>query len=327
MVIADVTLPAALRLLADPTRLRILALLEREELSVGELCDVLGMAQSRVSNHLRLLRDASLLHERHAGTSTHVRLDGNGDTAAARLFESLRDDVAAMPEHAADLVRLDALIARRRAKNGDFFDRVAGQWDKLAGAFRSGQARHRLANHLLPREFVVADVGCGTGYVAEALLGVASKVICIDRSEKMIAEAKKRFARGRGATEVEFRRGDLDDLPLEDGEVDGVVAGMVLHHLPRLDGAVAEMFRGLAPGGAAALLELAPHKEAWMRRDLGDRHLGLEAKDVLAALKRVGFVEAVLDPVDDHYQPKRNADDPVSLPLYIARGRKPAHPV
>ncbi len=322
MAIADSTLPGLLKLLADPTRLRILAVLEREELSVSELCAVLGMAQSRVSNHLRILRDAELLLERHSGASTHVRLDSNANAAAARLWGTLRDDVSTLPEHSADLVRLDALLARRRAKAGDFFDRVAGQWDKIAGAFRTGQGRLRLASHLLPAHFVVADLGCGTGYVGEGLLGVASKLICVDRSEKMLAAAKKRLARGRAAMTIEFRRGEVDGLPIEDEEVDGVVAGMVLHHLPRLDGAIAEMFRVLKPGGAAAILELAPHKEAWMRRELSDRHLGLEATDVLSALKRAGFVDVVLDPVDDHYQPKKEDGEEVSLPLYIARGRK-----
>lgn len=324
MAYAEATLPGMLKLLADPTRLRMLSLLALEELSVGELCRTLGLAQSRVSNHLRILREADLLRERHVGTSTHLRLatPQNGHAPLGRLWEALRDEFDALPEHAADRARLDAILAERRARDGDFFDRVAGEWDKIAGAFSTGRARLHAALHLLPADFVVADLGCGTGYMAEALLGHCSRVICIDRSEAMLEEARKRSA-GRGSAEVEVRRGDLDALPLEDAEVDGVVAGMVLHHLEEPFGAVHEMMRVLKPGGSAAVMELSPHKEAWMRQELGDRHLGLEPQDVLTAFRRAGFEETVIDSVDDRYQPHTASGDAVSLALYIVRGRKP----
>ena len=144
----------------------------------------------------------------------------------------------------------------------------------------------------------------------------------------MLDQASARLAGVAGPTEVEFRRGELDQLPIEDGELDGVVIGMVLHHLPDLDRPLAEMLRVLRPGGTATALELAPHKEGWMRTELGDRHLGLEAADVMTAFRRAGFEDIALDPVDDQYRPRR-AQDPAgdgttSLPLYIIRGRKPA---
>jgi SAM-dependent methyltransferase len=325
MPLADATLPGLLKLLADPTRLRILALLERDELTVSDLSAALAMAQSRVSNHLRLLRDAGLLVERRLGTSTHLRFDLENNPGAVRLWQTLRDEVAALAEHSADLSRLDAARARRRG-NGDFFDRVAGQWDKLAGAFATGQARQRMMGHLLPREYVVADLGCGTGYVGEALVGLVGRLICVDRSTKMLAEAKKRLARRTGRTVVEFRRGEMDALPLADGEVDGVVAGMVLHHLPNLDAAIREMRRVLKPLGTAVILELAPHKEAWMRQGLGDRHLGLDASEVLAAMNRAGFVETAIDPIDDQYRPRRDDGTEVALPLYVCRGRSDSVP-
>lgn len=325
MPTADTTLPGALKLLGDPTRLRILALLERAELSVGELSRALALAQSRVSNHLRLLRDADLLGERHAGTTTFLRpAAGAGAHGAARLWKVLREDLDDLPVHRADLSRLRSVLEARRRKDGDFFERVAGEWDKIAGAFANGQARLQLAAHLLPREFRVADLGCGTGYVAEALLPHCSHVICIDRSPAMLAEAKKRLARAPRPMAVEFRKGALDRLPLADGEVDGVVAGMVLHHLPAVDAAIAEMHRVLKPGGTAAVLELMPHREAWMRQQLGDRHLGLEPSDVLAAFQRTGFQGVVLEPIQDTYRPAREGGDPVNLALYIVRGRRPS---
>lgn len=319
------TLPDLLKLLSDGTRLRILALVEREELSVGELAKALDMTQSRVSNHLRLLREAALLAERHAGTSTFVRLAPFSDAPGSpgRLWEALRDDLARLPEQAADLVRLERVLHERRAQGAEFFDRIAGDWDKFAVNFASGQARARTAAHLVPREFVVADLGCGTGYMAAGLLGLCSHLICVDHSEGMLAEARTRLDRRMPDTRVEFRRGGLDALPIADDALDGAVAGMVLHHLPELDRPLEEMRRVLKPGGTAVVLELAPHRESWMRSELGDRHLGLASQDVLAAFRRAGFEDIALDPVTDEYRPTRPDGETVSLSLYVVRGRKP----
>ena len=331
---------ALLRLIADPLRLRILALLEKEELSVGELSRALECSQSRVSNHLRLLREADLLQERHAGTSTYLRLaaapalrpavaNGHATQArasfAGRLWPLLSPELEELPEHAADRVRLERVLAERRGEV-ELFDRLAGEWDKIAGAFATGQGRERAAKHLIPRGFTVADLGCGTGYMAASLLGSCARLLCVDRSSAMLQEARKRLAKNARGTVLEFRQGELDRLPIEDGECDGALAGLVLHHLPALDGAFAEMRRILKPGGTAAVLELAPHKEAWMRAQLGDLYLGLEAGDVLAAMQRAGFEDIVLDPVEDAYRPRRTDapdGDSVSLSLYIVRGRSP----
>jgi ArsR family transcriptional regulator len=337
-VIAAAPVSSLLKVLADPTRLRILALLEREELRVGELSQALEMSQSRVSNHLRLLREAGLLEERHAGSSTYLRqaAAAPGHDVAARLWGTLRDELASLPEHASDLRRLEAVIEDRERSSADFFDRVARDWDKIGVDFESGQARQRAAALLLPPGLVLADVGSGTGYMARGLLGLARKVICVDRSRAMLQEARERLARTPGPTEVELRLGDLDALPLADEEVDGLVAGMVLHHVPRLQGPLAEMLRVLRPGGTAVVLELAPHHEEWMHETHGDRYLGLEREAVRGAFERAGFVDVLAEPVDDHYRPtvpaaEAGADASLSasarrrarLSLYLVRGRKP----
>jgi ubiquinone/menaquinone biosynthesis C-methylase UbiE len=330
---------AVLKLLADSTRLRILALLEREELRVGELSQALGMGQSRVSNHLRLMRDAGLLEERHAGPSTYLQLarSGAGNEIAARLWTTLRDEVAAQPAHAADLRRLEAVIAERERTSADFFERAARDWDKIGGEFQTGQARQRAAAMLLPPGLVLADLGCGTGYLASSLAGLARKVICVDRSRAMLLRARERLERAATSAELEFRLGELDDLPLAAAEVDGLVAAMVLHHMARLEPSLREMLRVLRPGGTAVVLELAPHREEWMHEEHGDRHLGLERDAVRAAFERTGFTSVEVEPVDDRYQPalpleakpaqepnqtKPAAREHARLELFLVRGRK-----
>jgi ArsR family transcriptional regulator len=333
----DLDLPAALRLLADGTRLRILGLLEREELTVGELSRALGLAQSRVSNHLRLLREAELLSERHAGTSTHLRLapglleDVPRGTAPAgeragparlwsALWQTLRQNLAELPEHNADLGRL-SYVLQERSRTPDFFDLLAGEYDKRAGDFETGQARQRAAAQLFPSELTLADVGCGTGYMAEALAAHRGRLILIDRSEPMLARARERLTHAQA--QLEFRQGSTEALPLADGEVDGLVCGLVLHHLSELDRPLAECFRALKPGGRAVALELHPHGEEWMQTELGDRHLGLEPQDVLAAFRRAGFTDLKLDAAQDRYRPKHPSGRPVALPLYTVGGLKP----
>lgn len=312
-------LPALLKLLSDPTRLRILALLEREELAVGELVRALGLAQSRVSNHLRSLRDAALLDERHAGSSTFLRFAPRAEFEA-KLWEATRDGLGSLPEHAADLSRLQSVLASRQASE-DFFDELAGRYDTVAGDFATGQARQRAACQLLPGGLTVADVGCGTGYVGGALTSLVERLILVDSSERMLEEAERRL-RGAGC-ELEFRPGTLDALPLADSECDGIVASMVAHHLPELHDPLAELRRCVKPGGSLVLVDLLPHGETWMHETLGDRHLGLVPADVVRAFERAGFENVVLDAVDDRYRPAHPEKREVELPLFLVRGRAP----
>lgn len=323
MVTRQLPFPALLKLFSDPTRLRMLALLDREELSVGELSRAVGMAQSRVSNHLRILRESGLLSERHVGASTYLRLGAPGEVAtpAGRLWGAFSDEVSGLPEHRADVIRLESVLAERGGAN--FFDRVAGDWDKIAGDFDTGQARQRAAVHLLPGRLRVADLGCGQGYFAETFRDLGAQVLCVDRSGPMLEEAKRSLGSGSGSSGIDFILGELDSLPIVGGSLDGAVMGMVLHHLESPGGAFVEMRRVLRPGGAAVVVELAPHREDWMRDKLGDRHLGLEASDVVAALERAGFENVVLDPVKDRYCPVGPDGKGVPLALYIARGRVP----
>jgi len=334
--------PSLLKVLADPIRLRALALLAEEELSVGELARALGVAQSRVSNHLRVLREHDLLAERRAGTSTFLRASfaaGAAESAAGRLWSAVAPDLDAVPEREADRLRLESVLADRHGDDAAFFDRVAGDWDKVGARFRTGEARQRAAASLLPAGLTLADLGCGTGYVARALVGLCDRLVCVDRSEGMLSEARAQLrAASSAGTAVEFRRGELHALPLDDAEVDGAVAAMVLHHLPTLGPALAEMRRVIRPGGTLSIVELMPHREGWLREDLGDRHLGLDPTEVQSALRRAGFEDVRVEPLaDDRYLPTRSDErantehvsahdagsNGASLPLYLVRGRAP----
>jgi ArsR family transcriptional regulator len=332
-MIADPRPPTApLRVLADPTRLRILGLLEREELSVGELGRCLEMSQSRVSNHLRLLREERFLIERHVGPANFLRLafddelgPGAEGDLKARLWQAVRAELPRLPEREADLARLARVKAERNALSADFFDRVAGRWDKIGVDFQTGQARQRAAASLLPSGLVVADIGCGTGYLAHALVGLASRIVLVDGSAAMLEEARKNLEPLPATTAVELRRGELEALPIADAELDGLVCGMVLHHLALLERPLAELRRVLKPDAAAALVELAPHREAWLHEAQGDRHLGLDPRDVVGAMQRAGFVDVRLEALDDRYRPARpDAAESPSLPLFLVRGRAPA---
>lgn len=327
MAAADVT--HLLKSLADPTRLRILALVEGRELAVGELAAALSMSQSRISNHLRLLRETGLLAERRSGTSTFVQLaPDRGGALQDSLWTAIHASIDSLAGHRKDLLRLERLLEDRERKAAQLFDDIAPDWDKIGLDFESGQARQRVAASLLPRGLVIADIGCGTGYLARGLAGLVGRIICIDRSKAMLAEAKKRFASERPDASVEFRRGELDRLPLEDGELDGLVAGMVLHHLSDLAPALAEMRRVLKPGAGLAILELEPHAEDWMRDEMGDRHLGLDPEHVVRALTRAGFEAVRSEPLDDHYTPRSRAPKHTAarLSLYLVRAFAPSRP-
>lgn len=316
-------LTAGLKLFADPVRLRILALLGSDatlELSVGELTRALGISQSRVSNQLRHLRESGLLAERHQGTSCHLRLAKNESAGlVGRLWEGLADELELVPEHGADRQRLARVIAEREAGGRAFFDRLAGEWDYRAGDFQTGGGRTNALLGLFPRAGTFADIGCGTGYMSRPLLGVAEKLVLVDNSVGMLAEARRRLTPERRGTELDFLQGTSDALPIDDEHLDGAVAGLLLHHVEDLDRTLLELARVLKPGGTLTVLELLPHNEAWMRSALGDRHLGLEPRDVMAAMGRAGFADLALDDVDDTYRPGPDTD----LSLFLVRGKVP----
>jgi len=332
MPTVDLDLTSTLKLFGDPTRLRILALLADEELTVGDVAKALDLSQSRVSNHLRHLREARLLTERHRGTACHLRLDRTAKATgglAHRLWAHIDAELGHLPERDADRARLARVLAERRGGEASFFDRLASEWDNRAGDFTSGLGRTRALLQAVRPTGVYADIGCGTGYMARPLLGAVERLVLVDASAGMLEEAERRLAPEARGTVLDFRLGSSTDLPVEDEELDGIVAGLLLHHMDEPAAALAEMHRCLVPGGRAVVLELAPHNQDWMHEALGDRHLGLEPRDVMADMERAGFTDVHLDAVDDRYLP--SLETPTEGPgggapdlsLFVVRGSRP----
>ena len=171
---------------------------------------------------------------------------------------------------------------------------------------------------------MLGDLGCGTGYFGRSLLGLAGRLVGVDRSQGMLDEARRRLATAPAGTTLDLRQGELGELPIETDELDGAVCGMVLHHLESPDAALREMARVIRPGGAAVVVELAPHNHTWCHAALGDRHLGLNPRDVLAAFQRAGFVDVTLQQLEDRYRPTPpEGAEAADLALFTVRGYVP----
>jgi ArsR family transcriptional regulator len=276
---------------SDPTRVRILALLEREELAVQELMDVLGMAQSRVSRHLAILREAGLVQDRRDGTYVFYRWvppeAGPWRDAWTLVSRSLERDPACERDRAA----LSQVMEARAARTRSFFDSVGPEWDALRKVFNDDALRARAIARLVTPGLAVADVGTGTGILAAELARLGLRVIAVDNSARMLDAARAKLAAEGVSADVELRRGEAGALPLADREVDAALAHMVLHYLPSPAEAVREMARVVRPGGRVVLVDFVRHAHEWMRQELGVAWLGFEPGEVAAWCAEAGLVE------------------------------------
>src|SRR5215212_2441642 len=277
----------ALRALSDSTRLRMIALLERDELSVNELQEITKMGQSRISTHLRLLQDAALLHSRRDGKRTFYRLNENADKAARDIIGLAVKGAKELPEYASDDVNMKRILARRKQKEQVYFNQVAGRFDRSYGPGRSWQAFGHLLLRVLP-PITVADLGSGEGLLSELLARRCKAVIAVDNSEKMV-EFGARKAKKNGLKNLEFRLGDLENPPLEPDSVDLVILSQALHHAGKPDEAIKATYRALKPGGELMILDLAKHKFERAHELYGDRWLGFAESDLQRWLEAAGF--------------------------------------
>src|SRR5215475_9913401 len=237
----------SLRALSDPTRLRIIALLQRDELSVNELQEITRMGQSRISTHLGLLLDSELVQSRREGKRTFYKLFPQSDAAAGEFIQLAVRGAGELPEHEHDQINLKRILNRRKEQAQVFFNQVAGRFDRVYGPGRSWQAFGHLLLRILP-PLVVADLGAGEGLLSELLARRAKKVIAVDNSEKIVefgaAKAKK-----NGLKNLEFRLGDLQSPPIEANSVDLVILSQALHHAEDPPAALATAFKLLKSNG------------------------------------------------------------------------------
>jgi SAM-dependent methyltransferase len=281
---------ALYRLLGDEARLRLLRVLARERLNVTELTGVLGLAQSGVSRHLGLLKEAGLVAEERDGGFSYYRLapaiDANGDSALATMLRQQFEQAADEGTVRADEARLQEIL-RVRKEN---FDAHAGPDTRDARQLvpgRSWAAWSRALGLLLP-PLKVADLGCGEGYLTIEAARWASRVIAVDRSAVVLTRARA-LAERRRVSNVIWKKGELEKLPLRDGSVDVAMLSQALHHAIDPARAVAEAARVTAPGGRVLVLDLRTHHEDWVRAKLGDRRLGFDDDELKRMLTSAGL--------------------------------------
>ncbi len=277
----------SLRLLADPTRVRILALVSREELSVAELQDILGMGQSRISSHLGLLRQGDLLTDRRDGKRAYYALNQRLEPAAGRLLRAALDGLEGDPQIEEDCVNLGRVLDRRRELSMQYFDSIAGRLDKDYCPGRTWEGISHLLLRLVP-EIRVIDLGAGEGLISGLLARRAASVVCVDKSRRMV-EVGTALAEQNGLGNLRYVLGDIEAVPLPDASADLAILSQALHHAEHPEVAVAEAHRLLAEGGRIVVLDLAEHQFERARELYADRWLGFAENALHRYLREAGF--------------------------------------
>ncbi len=286
------TMPITERLadLSELIRLRLLRLLEQDELSVGEIAKVVQLPQSTVSRHLKLLADGGWVVRRALGTATYYRVIQDELAPPVRaLWQTVREHLGDGSEWAEDARRLAAVLAERRDDSVAFFGQLAGKWDDLRRSLFGSAFTAESLLALVPGDWIVADLGCGTGNGSECIAPYVKKVIAVDQSEPMLKAARKRLS---GFKNVEWRLGTLEDPPLDDAAVDAAMCLLVLHHVEDPAAALVNMRRILRAdkgGGVAVIVDMIEHDRAEYKHDLGHRHLGFSESAITGLLKKSGF--------------------------------------
>lgn len=304
--------------LSDPTRLRILSLLERETLVVQELMEILGMAQSRVSRHLAILREAGLVEDRRDGTYVSYRFVPPSDGPWGDTWSLVRANLETDSTAERDRAVLERVVESRGSKSPNFFDTVGPEWDAIRQVFDDDVLRARAITRLIEPGTKVVDVGTGTGVLACELAQIGLDVVGIDSSESMLEAARTKLeglalpATGR----IRFEQADAAALPFADEELDAAFAHMVLHYMPSPEVVVMEMARIVRPGGHVVIVDFRAHAIEWMKRDLGVRWMGFSHEDVTGWFAHAGLSQPVV-----HEYPARSRDR--DLPgTFIASARR-----
>jgi ArsR family transcriptional regulator len=275
----------SLRLAADPNRLRLLLLLEQEELSVAELQEILAKGQSQISTHLAQLKQAGLVDDRRTGKNAFYHL-----TAPSELMDLLRKAAAEVPEAVQDRQALRLALRKRQDKMRRYFDELAGKFGRQYVPGRSWKGIAEALIRLMP-PMVIADLGAGEGTISQLMAERAKKVIAIDNSEKMV-EFGSELAKKHGISNLEYRLGDLEDVPIRTGTVDLAFLSQALHHARHPERALSEAWRILKPGGRIAILDLNRHNFEEAREMYADLWLGFTELEMERMIKAAGFKNA-----------------------------------
>jgi ArsR family transcriptional regulator len=273
--------------LADPTRSRLLLLLDRHELTVGELCAALQLPQSTVSRHLKTLADEGWVSVRAEGTSRRYVMPRSAlDPSARGLWQLVRDQVSATPSARQDLVRAERVLQERRTASQAFFSSTAGQWDRVRAELYGARTDLAPLAALLDPSLVVGDLGCGTGQTTAALAPFVARVLAVDESGAMLAAARARVGHHDN---VEVREGRLESLPLDDAALDVAVLSLVLHFVVDPAAVLREAARALRPGGVLLVVDMEPHEREEYRATMGHLWLGFSAAQLGEWLDGAGF--------------------------------------
>lgn len=308
----------AMRLLADPNRVRLLLLLERDELSVAELQEILAKGQSQISTHLSQLRQAGLVEDRRTGKNIFYRLvttRGNEAKLINQLLDLLRKAATEIPEAEQDREALKLVLRKRHEKMRAYFDGLAGRFGREYVPGRSWKGLAEVLLTLLPK-ITIADLGAGEGTFSQLLAQRAERVIAVDSSEKMVKFGAV-LARKHGVKNLEYRHGDMEELPIEDSSVDLAFFSQSLHHAVHPQQAVAEAARILKPGGRTVILDLNRHQFEEARELYADVWLGFTELELRQFLRKSGFRKARATIV-------HREQEPPHFETLLVTGEKPA---
>jgi len=273
--------------LADPTRCRILLLLEKHELTVGELCGALQLPQSSVSRHLKTLADDDWVVSRRDGTSRFYSMPLDDlDSGASQLWPLIRDQVAGTAAAGQDGHRLSGVLARRRATSQEFFATASAGWDRLRGDLFGDSFYLWAVLGLIDRSLTVGDLGCGTGQLTETVAPHVHRVIAVDASPEMLDAARGRVGE---RPNVDIRQGELEALPIQAGELDAAMLSLVLHYSADPARALAEVARVLQPGGRLLIVDMLPHEREEYQQQMGHVWLGFSDTQITKFLNGAGF--------------------------------------
>jgi len=301
--------------LSDPTRSRLLLVLDRHEFTVSELRAVLQLPQSTVSRHLKVLGDERWVASRADGTSRRYRMAADqlgGSTK--KLWQLVRDQVAASPAAQQDVQRLQTVLSNRRTASQAFFSTSAGQWDRLRSELFGNRADLIGLLGLLDDSWTVGDLGCGTGQIAELLAPFVAEVIAVDESSAMLGAARKRLQQ---YSNVSVRSGDLAALPIEDQSLDAALLFLVLHYTADPEHVIREITRVLKPDGRLLIVDMMPHERDDVKQLMGHVWQGFSHDDIARWTHLAGLGEVRYHPLP--------ADSAAKGPtLFAASARRPA---